>query len=83
VASSRLADRAALKILTISRGLRTPPSEADTEPQLVVMPAPQVGQIGSQAPAPDAALPGLGDSQADMGTILQGGDMFDAITKGL
>jgi len=80
----RLADKTAMRIMSISRAVR----RGIPMPAIVEAPStPAMTPIDtSSAPAMPAAsapgeLPGLAETPVDNGTIMQGGDMFDAITK--
>lgn len=76
----RLADKAAMKILAVSRAIRkgTP---APVEPETVKpAPVPAPAPLGPVAPA--GGVPPLDAAPVDTGIVLQGGDMFDALAGG-
>lgn len=80
----RLADKAAMRIMSISRAVR----RGVPMPAIVDVPATPAAAPIDTSTAPAAAsstapaeLPALADAGIDVGTVQQGGSMFDAITK--
>lgn len=81
---TRLADKAAMRILAISRAIKrgtpapVPPPSPD---EMTPIPLPGADAAPGAQPAPQTGAP-LAGAPVDVGTVMQGGDMFDAIAKG-
>lgn len=88
----RLADKAALRIMSVARAVRgdkplespAPERELDEGEQAEL--ARLIGQGGQgdplAAPAPVGQVPGLDAAPVDAATLIQGGDMFTALARG-
>ena len=78
----RLADKAAMRIMSISRSIRT----GATLPRIIGTPAPTLelpsASIPATAEAAPSELPGLNETGVDKPTVMHGGDMLTALIEG-
>ena len=87
----RLADKTALRIMSISKAVRsgatTPTVVEQPVPVPVALPDTSTARSGASsgstvAPTDTGVLPGLNEAPVDKPSVLQGRSMFDALIEG-